>query len=460
MINGIQFLCYPNSSQKNILSQWMGSSRFIWNAKCQEDKYKRTFAKKYLPMGTYAEINQQYSQYKNDEFSPWLKNCPSQILRNSTTSWYQTYQNFFKKRCSRPKVKSRDNGGSILLTKELFYFKKEENGLLSLFIGTKRNNIGFLRVKWHDKKWLKYEYPSSIRIKKTVFGRYTISFCYEDAKNIKDEKQWFDDLKSRSLEELNEIVLGIDRGINVVCATDSQDIQLNPKEKETQSLLLQEKKKKKYQKKIARQQKKSNRRKTTKRKLAKKKNKQKNVRNNICHHISKDLVESEGKEVFVFEDLKIKNMTKSAKGTIEKKGKNVSQKKGLNRQILNTNWSKIDTFVSYKAKRKGKIVFKVDPKYTSQECASCGHTHPDNRKGIQFKCISCNNLDHADRNAGKVIKKRAIQLLLHSGTELSSYGVLLKKPSGSDIGRGAKIRPVKTMSLQAVAKKRQKRRIA
>ena len=36
------------------------------------------------------------------------------------------------------------------------------------------------------------------------------------------------------------------------------------------------------------------------------------------------------------EDLKTRNMTKSAKGTLENPGKNVKQKSGLNRAILRT----------------------------------------------------------------------------------------------------------------------------
>jgi putative transposase len=37
--------------------------------------------------------------------------------------------------------------------------------------------------------------------------------------------------------------------------------------------------------------------------------------------------------------LKIKNMTASAKATVEKPGRNVKQKSGLNRSILEQGWS-------------------------------------------------------------------------------------------------------------------------
>ena len=78
--------------------------------------------------------------------------------------------------------------------------------------------------------------------------------------------------------------------------------------------------------------------------------------------------------------------------------------------------------------------------YTSLECADCGHTHSGNRKKqSQFHCVSCNHTDHADQNAAEVIKKRAINLILDSGTELSKSGVLLDKGRGAvSKSRGAK----------------------
>ena len=460
MINGIKFLALPNSLQRKIFPKWMGCSNFIWNAKCAEDEYLRKFAKRYLPLGTFPKPDQKYSQYKNDELTPWLKNCPSQILRNSASNWYSTYQNFFKGLCKRPKIKHRDGGGSILLTRELFRFERDEKTKqIRLFIGTKKNNLGYLDVKWHDKKWLKYGYPNSIRIKKTPFERYSVSFCYgNEEKNSNERKSWLDHLKNLEEKELNKIVLGVDRGVHVICATDDAQ-HLNATLQEKNSLSTAEIKKKRYQRRLARQQKNSKCRNKIKKKLAKIQVKKKNIRENICHRISKKLVDTDDKKVIVFENLKTKNMTKSSKGNKKNHGKNVSQKKGLNREILNKGWHKIETFTIYKAHRRGKVVFKIDPKYTSQECACCGRIHPKNRKGNKFKCIFCLHVDHADNNAGKIIKKRAVNLFLHSGTELSEDCILKNRLLSSDIGRGAEVRPVSTSPKQALAAKRKKRRV-
>ena len=57
------------------------------------------------------------------------------------------------------------------------------------------------------------------------------------------------------------------------------------------------------------------------------------------------------------------------------------------------------------------------------------------------------------------MKKRAVKLFLHSGTELSE-GYLLKNRLLSDIVRGAEVRPTSRNSKQALVKKRKKRRDA
>ena len=129
-------------------------------------------------------------------------------------------------------------------------------------------------------------------------------------------------------------------------------------------------------------------------------------------------------------------------------------KAGLNRGILDKGWYQLENYLSYKAKRAEKALFKVAANHTSQECADCGHTQPENRKSQEtFSCLLCGNTGNADENAAKVIKKRAIDLILDSGTELSKRGVLL------DSGRGAQIRRSQDLvSSCARAKKRQKRR--
>ena len=68
-------------------------------------------------------------------------------------------------------------------------------------------------------------------------------------------------------------------------------------------------------------------------------------------------------------------MTKSAKGTVEKPGRQVKPKSGPNRSIPASGWDGLERKLEYKA---GQVV-KVDPAYTLQTCSQCGHVHRDNR---------------------------------------------------------------------------------
>src|SRR5688572_26056871 len=119
-LTGIKFKAYPTGEQKHTLSQWIGCARFIYNAKCDDDKYLRTFLAHSLRLtGQNVPIDQTYSQYKS-ELSPWLSDCPSQILRNSAVIWYQAYQRFFQGQGGRPKRKRKGGKDSIWITSELF----------------------------------------------------------------------------------------------------------------------------------------------------------------------------------------------------------------------------------------------------------------------------------------------------------------------------------------------------
>lgn len=438
MLAGIRLKANPTKEQKLILSQWMGCARLIWNAKCDEEHYYATFARKYYPFGTYAPIDQTTAQFKNKSLTPWLYDCPSQILRNSAVNWYHTYQKFIKGQCGKPKRKHKTDKGGIHLTRELFRFEVGEDGVRRLFIGSKTNNIGYLSIKTHRP----FQLPNSIHIKKEC-GQYYVSFCYDTGseKAITTDQAHFDYLKATSNTFLEAHVVGIDRGVIIpVQAGDTRyDFSEGQKKKKEKSQRYI----KRLQRRLALQQKGSHRRQRTKQRIARHHRKISNIRKDFSHKTSLAIVESQAK-VIVFEDLKTANMTKKPKAKRDETGKFIPNqakaKAGLNKSILDKGWHQLEIFMKYKAANAGKAVFKIPAPYTSQECAPCGYTHPDNRKNqALFICGHCGHVDNADRNGSLVIKKRAINLILHTGTVLSERGVL----SSSDTGRGASSKPDK-----------------
>jgi transposase len=101
------------------------------------------------------------------------------------------------------------------------------------------------------------------------------------------------------------------------------------------------------------------------------------------------------------EDLKITNMTRSAKGTRGDPGRNVRQKAGLNRGILGSGWGLLVRRLQDKAPGR---VEKINPAFTSQRCSACGQVDPKSRESqAVFRCTACGFPCHADINAAKNI---------------------------------------------------------
>ena len=97
------------------------------------------------------------------------------------------------------------------------------------------------------------------------------------------------------------------------------------------------------------------------------------------------------------EDLQVKNMSKSAKGTVENPGRNIWQKAGLNRAILDQSWYEFRRQLEYKLRWCGGQLILVSPQYTSQCCPACGHTAKENRPTqALFACVQCGYSNNAD----------------------------------------------------------------
>ena len=131
------------------------------------------------------------------------------------------------------------------------------------------------------------------------------------------------------------------------------------------------------------------------------------VRNrNECHRVTTELVRRFG--LIAVEDLQIKNMTASAKGTIEEPGRNVAAKAGLNRSITEQTWGLLRNQLTYKAEWAGRELALVDPRHTSQTCSACEVLDPASRDGKDFLCRACGVELDADLNASINILKRAL----------------------------------------------------
>ena len=106
-------------------------------------------------------------------------------------------------------------------------------------------------------------------------------------------------------------------------------------------------------------------------------------------------------DVIRVEDLRIKTMTRSARGTARNPGMNVRQKAGLNREIMRSGWGLLVRRLEDKAPGR---VEKISPAFTSQRCSTCGHVAAESRKSqALFGCVACGFTLNADVNAARNI---------------------------------------------------------
>jgi putative transposase len=102
------------------------------------------------------------------------------------------------------------------------------------------------------------------------------------------------------------------------------------------------------------------------------------------------------------EDLNVRAMMRSARGTVDHPGVRVAQKRGLNRAIGRQGWGRLVARLDHKA--AGRLE-RVPAAFTSQRCSACGHVAPENRKSqAVFACVACKAAPcNADVNAARNI---------------------------------------------------------
>lgn len=135
-----------------------------------------------------------------------------------------------------------------------------------------------------------------------------------------------------------------------------------------------------------------------------------NIRRDYLHKTSTTLCQNHA--IIVIEDLKVRNMSRSAKGTAENPGTHVKAKSGLNRSILDQGWHEFRRQLMYKQAWRGGDVLAVPPHHTSQTCPKCQHVSSDNRLSQAcFQCVDCGFTENADVVGAVNIKARGHSVL-------------------------------------------------
>ena len=92
---------------------------------------------------------------------------------------------------------------------------------------------------------------------------------------------------------------------------------------------------------------------------------------------------------------------------LDKPGKKVDQKPGLNKAIVGQGWSMFLQMLAYKQDWHGGMVLKVAPHHTSQQCPACHHTSAQNRlTQADVACTQCGYTANADEVGAINIRTR------------------------------------------------------
>ncbi len=125
----------------------------------------------------------------------------------------------------------------------------------------------------------------------------------------------------------------------------------------------------------------------------------KNQMKDFQHKISKLIVENTKANTIIVGDLKIKDMAN--KKPTSKSPRQNKANKTLNHSMQNTgSMGRFIQFLTYKAKRIGKRLIKIDESYTTQVCCSCGMKK---KRSLSEREIICNCGNHIDRDLNSAI---------------------------------------------------------
>jgi putative transposase len=360
MLNVVKVRIYPNTKQINIIHKTFGSCRLVHNLlldakikafECGDKLSSFDLIKRLVPM----------KKVVGGEF---LKEVDSTALQQSVKNIDVSYKNFFRG-AGFPSFKSKHNSRQSY--KSTTSKIKEDRLYLP--------KVGLVKMKGFRK-----------------FNGKIISCTVSFEAGQYHASLTFDDKIELSKPSHNNKSIGIDVGVTLF-ATLSNGKMIKPLDLKKEIMDM-----KKAQISLSRKIKGSKNRQKAKLELAKIHLKIINKKKNFLHQISNRITNEN--QVIVIENLKIKNMSKKAKGSVENPNMRASAKSGLNRSIAQQSWGMFFTMLEYKAIRKGGGVIKIDPKYTSQKCSECGHISKENRQTqSKFTCLKCGFSINADINA-------------------------------------------------------------
>lgn len=394
-IRGHVYRLKPTPAQVILLGKAVGVVRLVYNLALEQ---RRTFggrpyvggkSRYFGSKGLSAELSALRRDYD------WIEAVSQTAQNQALIDLDKAYENFFKGRAGYPKPRKRGrNDGFRHVGREV-----SVRCLNSKWSEVKIPKMGWIRYR--DTRPLRPSADGEINIRNATIRRVAGG-------------GWEISIATRSEiaeQPVPAAAVGIDRGVTVPYALSSGEMILLP-----DAMKKRRDAQRRAAKTLSRRKRGSMRYAKVRDRLARLRAKDARTRAHIAHVLSRQMVGDYG--LIAIEDLRIRSMTASAKGTVAEPGSRVAQKSGLNRAILNVGWYALERMLAYKLEETGGLLIKVPAAYTSLTCAACGHVDARSRESQAiFCCTACGAATNADTNAARTILARAMRVQSDDGRE-------------------------------------------
>lgn len=369
------FRLYPTPDQVSQMAQISGACRFVYNLALEQRREWYRPGRRF----TFASQCRELTQLRAEV--DWLRAAPIHPLQQALRDLERAYRNWWAGHGRAPRPRKKGAADSFRFPDPVS-LKVERTGQSSGRI--KLPKLGWVKVR--ERNWRTL--PGSI-------CNITIS---------RRAGQWFaavqceQDVAEPAPSALPPV--GIDMGIAVFAAlSDGGRIAPGNYGKKALRALRT------AQRSLSRKRQGSSNRRKAVRRVARVQQRVANARKDFLHKHSTAIAKSHG--TVVVEALSVRSMSASAAGTSAAPGRNVRQKSGLNRAILDQGWRTFRIMLGYKLAERGGRLIEVPAAYTSQTCAACGVIDVASRRDqAHFVCAACGHQADADANAAINILRR------------------------------------------------------
>ena len=357
----------PTPDQRKVLAEHCAHARYVWNLAVEQHSWWR-LGRGHAP--GYCAQAAQLTQARAEH--AWLRAGSQMVQQQALRDFDQAMKNFFTGTHRRPRWRKagRDEGFRVVAVKPE-HVRRVSRHTGQVWVP----KAGWVRFRWSRA----VPGAKSYRVTADRAGRWHIAFAAIP-----------EPIPAPGTGE----VVGVDRGVAVSAALSTGQMLCVPRLSPRRQRRLR-----RLERKLARAGRGSNRRRQVKAAIARLRARETDARKDWAQKVSTDLARRF--DVICVEDLRVKAMTRSARGTRDSPGRNVRQKSGLNGEILRSGWGLLVRRMEDKAPGR---VQKVSPAFTSQRCSACGYIAAESHKSqALFACVACGYVCNADVNAARNI---------------------------------------------------------